>query len=95
MQRNATAGSAVLDEELARGLEYAKLAEGDLRWDFHPDSGESCLVLEATVQQYGRFLVALTWQGRDAGAIATAAQMETRQSGDTWFWLPGLETGRS
>lgn len=95
MQKNAVTASGMLDEELVCGLEYAKLARGDLRWDFHPDSGEPCLVLEATVQQYGRFLVALTWQGRDAGGIATAAQLETRQNGDTWFWLPGLETGRS
>lgn len=76
-------------------LQFAGLHADALKKGYHPDTGRDCLYLEADIQQYSAFLVALAVQYRTADRLVFLADQVQLQyqdgSGDTRFWLPGVE----
>jgi len=71
------------------GLTWSKLHTGT-----HPDDGTACMWLEADIKEYSAFLAALAVQYRTAEELSflvDRVQVEHDSSGDTRFWLPGLE----
>jgi hypothetical protein len=84
---------SVEPDAIERSLEFAGLPWESLRRGSHPDSGDDCLFLEGTIQQYSAFLVALAVQHRGAGRMSflvDQVQLQTDNEGDTRFWMPGL-----
>lgn len=78
---------------IMRALEYAGLRQSDMKAGPHPDTGQDCLYLEATIQQYSAFLAALAVQYRtaeDMTGITDTVQIQTDSSGDSRFWIPGV-----
>lgn len=83
-----------------QALDYADLRRADLFWGPHPDTGQRCAVLDATIRQYSLFLVVLSAQfrrhtenvgaHRELDALCDTVQMENREDGDVRFWMPGL-----
>lgn len=81
-------------DTVKRALTFANLTPSDLKRDAHPDDGTSCLYLEADIQQYSAFLAALAVQYRSADdllVLADRVRLQHTPSGDTRFWLPGVQ----
>ncbi|MFE0472720.1 hypothetical protein ACFW2V_13995 [Streptomyces sp. NPDC058947] len=75
-------------------LTFAGLKRRDLKRGPHPDDGHDCLYLEAPVQQYSQFLVALAAQYHTADRLlflTDRVRLQYDSEGDTQFWLPGVE----
>lgn len=76
-------------------MQFAGLEPEALKRGSHPDNGYDCLYLEADIQQYSAFLVALAVQYRTADRLTFLADQVQLQyqdrTGDTRFWLPGVE----
>lgn len=74
-------------------LGFAGLPLEALSTGAHPDTGDAAWVLDATIQQYSAFLVALAVQYRTAGDMANivdSVQIENKTNGDTLFWITDL-----
>lgn len=81
------------EDTVARALEFAKLNRQALKTGWSVDDGTECLYLEADIQQYSAFLVALAVQFRTADELdflTGQVQSQYRADGDSKFWLPGL-----
>lgn len=89
-------GTRVLIPEgiAARALGCARLRRSALAVDSNPDDGAGCLRLDATIQEYGVFLVYLCREMRREAPmrrLADRTQLHLTESGETVFWLPGVE----
>lgn len=83
----------ILEKEISRALTFAGLDRTSLSLGAHPDTGEQSWVLDATIQQYSAFLVALAVHFRSASSlesIVDSVQIENRPDGDTLFWINDL-----
>lgn len=81
-------------ESFGQALTFANLGWSKMKRGSHPDNGTDCLYLEADVREYSAFLVALTIQYRHADdlvILADGVQLQHTESGDTRFWLPGVQ----
>jgi hypothetical protein len=62
----------------------------------HPDTGQNCLYVDATIQQWSGFIAAMAARHRTAreiSALTEQVQLHTGSGGHTRFWLPGIEVG--
>lgn len=83
---------------VARAAESAGLKPTDVKSGPHPDTGDDCLHLAATIQQYSTFLASLAVQHRTAGrtaSITESVQLQIDDRGDTVFWFPGVRIGET
>lgn len=89
-----TVSNPISADSIRLALDFSGLTWNKLHTGAHPDTGAECLWLEADIQEYSAFLVALAVQYRAADELSfltDQVRIEHDRSGDTRFWLPGLK----